>query len=153
MPFIDIDTDTIRQLADIMRETGLSEVEVSEGEKTVRVARAVFQPAAGAVPTHVVADYASQQVQAPRAAAVADPLPVNGRILSPMVGTVYLQSEPSSPPFVRAGDNVKPGDTLLIIEAMKVMNPIKAEKAGVVKQILVNDGQPVEFGEALMIIE
>jgi len=145
MPPFDIDAKTIRKLADLMAETGLTEIEVAEGERSIRVSR-------GAVATVQAAAPAAPAAPAPAASAVS---PANhpGAVTSPMVGTAYLQGEPGAPPFANIGDMVRVGDTLLIIEAMKVMNPIKAPRAGVVTQILVADGQPVEYGEPMMIIE
>ena len=149
MPPFDIDPDAIRKLAELMTETGLSEIELAEGDRRVRVSRATA-PAAPAV--HFAAPAAAAPAAAAPAAAVT---PANhpGAVISPMVGTAYLQAEPGAPPFISVGSPVRIGDTLLIIEAMKVMNPIKAPKSGVVKQVLVSDGQPVEYGEPLMIVE
>jgi acetyl-CoA carboxylase biotin carboxyl carrier protein len=146
MPPFDIDPKAIRKLAELMTETGLSEIELAEGDRSIRVAR-------GTVTTS-----APVQFSAPAAAAAAPAAPVSpashpGAVISPMVGTAYLQAEPGSPPFVSVGNPIRVGDTLLIIEAMKVMNPIKAAKAGTLKEVLVLDGQPVEYGEPLMIIE
>jgi len=148
MPPFEIDADAIRKLADLMTETGLAEIELAEGERRMRVARALAQPAIAAIaPAHHAEAMAA-------AAAVAVSLATHpGAVTSPMVGTAYLQPEPEAPRFVEVGDTVRLGDSLLIIEAMKVMNPIKAPKAGTVTQILVSDGQPVEYGEPLMIIE
>ena len=143
MPPFDIDPKAIRKLAELMTETGLSEIELAEGDRSIRVSRATT----AAAPI---------QVAAPAAAAPAAPVsPAShpGAVISPMVGTAYLQAEPGSPPFVSVGSPVRVGDTLLIIEAMKVMNPIKAAKAGTLKEVLVLDGQPVEYGEPMMIIE
>lgn len=153
-----IDAVAIRQLADLLNETGLTEIEVAEGEKMIRINKggAVIAGHAGqAVPSaHLLmpSDPTVPQpanVNPPAAVAANHP----GAIVSPMVGTVYLRPDPNSQPFVSKGSSVKPGDTLLIIEAMKVMNPIKAAKAGTVTQILVDNGQPVEFGEVLVVIE
>jgi len=146
MPKFDIDPETIRKLAELMTETDLSEIEVAEGDRRVRVSRAT-----AAAPVHFAAPPAS----APAPAPVAEVSPAShpGAVISPMVGTAYLQGEPDAPPFVSVGSPVKVGDTLLIIEAMKVMNPIKASKGGTLTQILVADGQPVEYGEPLMIVE
>jgi acetyl-CoA carboxylase biotin carboxyl carrier protein len=143
MPPFDIDPKAIRKLAELMTETGLSEIELAEGDRSIRVSRATT----AAAPIQVAAPAAAAPV-APVSAA-AHP----GAVISPMVGTAYLQAEPGSPPFVSLGSPVRVGDTLLIIEAMKVMNPIKAAKAGTLKEVLVQDGQPVEYGEPMMIIE
>ena len=144
MPPFDIDPKAIRKLAELMTETGLSEIELAEGDRSIRVSRAT----AAAAPIQVAAPAAAAAPAAPVSAA-AHP----GAVISPMVGTAYLQAEPGSPPFVSLGSPVRIGDTLLIIEAMKVMNPIKAAKAGTLKEVLVLDGQPVEYGEPMMIIE
>ncbi len=144
MPPFDIDPKAIRKLAELMTETGLSEIELAEGDRSIRVSRATT----AAAPIQVAAPAAAPAPAAPVSAA-AHP----GAVISPMVGTAYLQAEPGSPPFVSLGSPVRVGDTLLIIEAMKVMNPIKAAKAGTLKEVLVLDGQPVEYGEPMMIIE
>ncbi len=140
---ITIQEDAIRQLAKLMEETGLTEIEVTEGEANIRVAK-------NAAPAYA-APAAVQNVAAPVVATANDKMP-EGAITAPMVGTVYLAPTPGAPNFVSVNDNVNAGDTLLIIEAMKVMNPIKATKSGVVKQILVDNAQPVEFGEAMVVI-
>ena len=144
MPPFDIDPKAIRKLAELMTETGLSEIELAEGDRSIRVSRATT----AAAPIQVAAPAPAAAPAAPVSAA-AHP----GAVISPMVGTAYLQAEPGSPPFVSVGSPVRIGDTLLIIEAMKVMNPIKAAKAGTLKEVLVLDGQPVEYGEPMMIIE
>ncbi|MCM8733319.1 acetyl-CoA carboxylase biotin carboxyl carrier protein [Azospirillum sp. A1-3] len=149
MASFDIDGDLVRKLADLLRETGLSEIEFAEGEKRIRVTR----PTAA----QTVAVQAAQVLAAAPVAAAAAPAgkPVNhpGAVTSPMVGTAYLAAEPGGTPFVRPGDVVKAGQTIMIIEAMKVMNPIKAPRGGTVAEVLVSDAQPVEFGEVLLIIE
>ena len=157
MTKINIDEDAIKKLADLLDETNLNEIEISEGEHSIRVNRGGSQMIAGAPvqPTAPVTSSApapSAQLVDDNSACIA-PETHPGAIKSPMVGTVYMQSDPESPPFVQVGDTVKAGDTLIIVEAMKVMNQIKADKAGTVTDILVNDSQPVEFGEPLMIIE
>lgn len=148
MATFDIDGDLIRKLADLLRETGLNEIEFAEGEKRIRVNRGVQAPmtvqaAVAAAPAPVAAAPVTP------AAAAAHP----GAVKSPMVGTAYIAPEPGSAPFARVGDTVKAGQTLLIIEAMKVMNPIKAPKGGTVVEVMVSDSQPVEYGEVLMVIE
>lgn len=151
----DIDADMVRKLAELLQETGLNEIEYAEGEKRIRLHRAPPQIAqnfmhaphammVGAAPAAI----APQPASAPESVGNAH----TNAVTSPMVGTAYLSSEPGAKPFVSVGDTVKVGDTLLIIEAMKVMNPIKATSGGVVKEILIRDGKPVEFGEALMIV-
>jgi acetyl-CoA carboxylase biotin carboxyl carrier protein len=144
-----IDEKLVRQLADILAETGLTEIEVQEGEKRVRVSRAA-QSAAAAAP--VVAAAAPAPAQAAPAAAPAPEASAANALKSPMVGTVYLAPEPGADDFVKVGDAVKAGDTVLIVEAMKVMNPITATTAGTVKQILVENGQPIEFDQPLIVI-
>jgi acetyl-CoA carboxylase biotin carboxyl carrier protein len=157
----DLDRKLLRQLAELINDTGLSEIEVQSGDFRLRLAKQitvqatvpVAAPAASAVAVHAPAPAAEA------AAVTADPAkPVIGpdhvgAVLSPMVGTVYLASEPTSPPFVKVGDTVEQGQTLLIVEAMKVMNPIQAPRAGKVTHIMVTNGIPIEFGELLMIIE
>jgi acetyl-CoA carboxylase biotin carboxyl carrier protein len=149
MTQFDIDAETIRKLAELMTETDLSEIEMAQGDRSLRVSRAsrtkhveIAAPAAAA---------AAPPPSTP--AAAANPASHPGAVISPMVGTAYLQGEPGSPPFAAVGDTVRTGDTLLIIEAMKVMNPIKSPRGGTVMQVLISDGQPVEYGEPLMIIE
>lgn len=150
----DIDADMVRKLALLLQETGLNEIEYAEGEKRIRLHRAppVMTQSIMQMPHTMVgaapAAIAAQPANAPESVGNAHA----NAVTSPMVGTAYLSSEPGAKPFVSVGDTVKPGDTLLIIEAMKVMNPIKATTGGVVKEILVRDGKPVEFGEALMIV-
>lgn len=155
----EIDTTLVRQLADILNDTSLTEIEVERGELRIRVAREivaapVMQYAAAAPAAHA---------PAPAAAAAApvsmpsDPATIVAKqgeeVKSPMVGTVYLQASPEAPPFIAVGDKVKKGQTLLIVEAMKTMNPIQAPRDGVVAEILVGDAQPVEFGEPLVLLE
>jgi len=150
-----IDARLVRKLADILTDTGLSEIEVEHGTLKIRVAKTLT--AAPVTYAAAQAPMAAAPVAAPAAAPVAAEAPAAVRrgeeIKSPMVGTVYLQPQPESPAFVKVGDSVAAGQTLMIIEAMKTMNPIPAPRAGKVVEILVGDGQPVEFGEALVLIE
>jgi len=151
-----IDTRLVRKLADILADTGLTEIEVEQGDLKIRVAREVT--VAAPQMTYAAAPLAAPQAPVAPAAVVIAPAaaeePQRGEIVkSPMVGTVYLQPQPGSPSFIKVGDQVSAGQTLLIVEAMKTMNPIPAPNAGVVLQILVEDGQPVEFGEPLVIVE
>ena len=149
-----IDHDAIKNLATLLTETDLTEIEIAEGDKRIRVTRTVTVQAFTA-PTHVTHAQPANGGGAPAPAGqIAAISPENhpGAVKSPMVGTAYLQSDPSAPRFITKGATVQPGDTLLIIEAMKVMNPIKAEKGGTVLDILVEDSQPVEFGQPLVII-
>ena len=142
-----VDKDLIRELADLLKETDLSEIEVETDNLKLRVVRQVTQVASVPVAVAVAA--------APVAAASAEAAPAAhpGTLPSPMVGTVYLSTEPGAAPFVTVGSQVTQGQTVLIIEAMKTMNQIPAPRSGTVKEILVEDGQPVEFGEPLLIIE
>jgi acetyl-CoA carboxylase biotin carboxyl carrier protein len=146
MPKFSVDPELIKQLADILNQTGLGEIEFAEGERRIRVARpAVTQVAAAVAP---MAPAAAAGANAP-----ADPnAPPANAITAPMVGTVYVAAEPGAAPFVRVGDQVKEGQTLLIIEAMKVMNQIRSPRAGTVTQIMVRDGAPVEYGEPLLVV-
>lgn len=148
MASFDIDGDLIRKLADLLRETGLSEIEFAEGEKRIRVTRSVT----AAAMVHAAPPPLPAPAAAPAPAAGKGAVPP-GAITSPMVGTAYIAPEPGAAPFVKVGDMVKPGQTLLIIEAMKVMNPIKAARGGTVTAVNIADAQPVEFGEVMMIIE
>jgi acetyl-CoA carboxylase biotin carboxyl carrier protein len=145
-----VDAALVRELAELLKETDLSEIEVADGERRVRVARQIVVTANVAAPSAVAAPVATVQA-APVAVADAGKHP--GTVPSPMVGTVYTSSEPGKPPFVSVGTAVKEGDTLLIIEAMKVMNPILAPRGGTVTRVLVENAQPVEFGEPLLVIE
>jgi acetyl-CoA carboxylase biotin carboxyl carrier protein len=140
--------DMVRSLAKLLDETGLTEIEIEEAGRRIRVARAAA-PATYVAPPPGVASRL-QPVAAERA---TDPSEHPGVVLSPMVGSAYRAAEPGAKPFVDVGSRVKVGDTLLIIEAMKTLNQIPAPRAGTVTQILFEDGQPVEFGESLMIIE
>jgi acetyl-CoA carboxylase biotin carboxyl carrier protein len=143
-----IDQDLIRELAKLLEETGLSELEIEQEGTRVRVARGVRNVAA-AIPAPV----AHAVVAAAPAPAAADAGKHPGAVTSPMVGTAYLAPSPGAKNFVEVGTRVKAGDTVLIIEAMKTMNQIPAPRSGIVTQILVEDGQPVEFGEAMLIVE
>ncbi len=152
----DSDVEFIRALAELLRANDLSEIEVSrdyatEGSLNVRVARQT-QAAPAAAPV-AAAPLQIATVPAPAAPAPADPAEDPGVVPSPMVGTAYLQAEPEAPPFVKVGDAVSEGQTILIIEAMKTMNQIAAPRAGKVTRILITDGQPVEFGAPLLILE
>ncbi|VXB37849.1 acetyl-CoA carboxylase biotin carboxyl carrier protein [Brevundimonas sp. G8] len=152
----EIDAALVRQLADILNETDLTEVEVERGDLRIRVAREITVNAAPVA-------YAAAPVAAAAPAAAAppsmpsDPATIVARageeVKSPMVGTAYLQASPEAPAFIKKGDTVKKGQTLLIVEAMKTMNPIQAPRDGVVADILVGDAQPVEFGEPLVLLE
>ena len=153
----EIDTSLVRSLADILNAADLTEIEVERGELRIRVAREVTM----AAPVHYAAAPAAHTAPAAAPAAAismpSDPATIVAKsgeeVKSPMVGTVYLQASPEAPPFAQAGDKVKKGQTLLIVEAMKTMNPIQSPRDGVVKEILVGDAQPVEFGEPLVLLE
>jgi len=149
----------IGEIAQIMADTGLTEVELTQGESTLRLSKQVTMVAA---PAAVAAQAAPAPAPTPAAAAEAAPAAASaaesmadhpGVLNSPMVGTVYLAPSPGAADFVSVGAQVKEGDTLMIIEAMKVMNPIPATHGGTVKAILVSDAQPVEFGDPLIVIE
>ena len=149
---MNVDTALVREPAEMLGDTGLTEIEVEDGDRKIRVARG------GGVP--MAAAPAPMHAPAAAAPAPAAPVPENtapaadtaGAIKSPMVGTVYLAPEPGAADFVKVGDSVKEGQTLLIVEAMKVMNPITADKSGTVKAILVENAQPVEFDQPLVVV-
>lgn len=144
-----IDASAIRELAELLTETGLTEIEIEQAGQRIRVSRQATQ----ALPHAVTAPVAATALQPVTEAASPkrDGLP-GGAVTSPMVGTVYVSPEPGKPAFVKVGDRVKEGDTLLIVEAMKTMNPILAPRGGTVSEICVQDAQPVEFGQALLVI-
>jgi acetyl-CoA carboxylase biotin carboxyl carrier protein len=153
MAKFEMDTEFIRKLAKLLEETNLGEIEMAEGDRRIRVARpAVVAPAAIPVPVSAL-PVATTALGSAAPAAANDMSKHPGAVKSPMVGTVYLSPEPGKPVFVNVGDKVAAGQTLLIIEAMKTFNPIKAPKAGTVAQIMIDNAQPVEFGEPLMIVE
>ena len=151
---MNVDTALVRELAEMLGDTGLTEIEVEDGERKIRVSRG-GGVAMAAAPAPVAAP-------APAAPAAAAPVPESaaapeadtaGAIKSPMVGTVYLAPEPGAADFITVGASVKEGQTLLIVEAMKVMNPITAPRSGTVKAILVDNAQPVEFDQPLVVID
>ena len=152
-----LDAGLVRELAAILREADLGEVEVEHEGLRIRVSKATSMPPAA--PTIVHAPAAAPVAAAPAAApaapapAAATPAAPSNATTSPMVGTVYLSPEPGAKVFVKVGDKVKKGDTLMLIEAMKTFNPVTADAAGTVKEILVADSQPVEFGEPLIVVE
>jgi acetyl-CoA carboxylase biotin carboxyl carrier protein len=150
MAKFEMDTEFIRKLAKLLDETNLGEIEMAEGDRRIRVARPVMAPApaAGLMPAA-----ANAVAAAPATPAANDVSKHPGAVKSPMVGTAYLSPEPGKPSFVTVGDKITAGQTLLIIEAMKTFNPIKAPKAGTVAQVLIDNAQPVEFGQPLMIVE
>ena len=151
---LEVDEDLLKRLADILDSTGLTEIEVASGEERVRVAKqqAVVQAVADAAPAlsaaapRPSADPAAETLQS------CSPAQPTGLVVSPMVGTAYLAPSPNAEPFVKLGDEVSEGQTLMIVEAMKVMNNLPSPHAGTVKDILISDGQPVEYGEPLIVI-
>ena len=145
---MNVDTALVRELAEMLAETGLTEIEVEDGERKIRVSRGggVAAPVAYAAPAPAAAPAAA-------VAPVAAPAPDHANaVKSPMVGTVYLAAEPGAANFVSIGQSVKEGDTLVIVEAMKVMNPIVADRAGTVQAVLVENAQPVEYDQPLVVI-
>lgn len=144
-----VDTDLVRELAEMLNDTGLSEIEVEDGDRKIRVSRTM---------TAIAAPVAAPLTPAPAAPVAAAPVveaapAISANALkSPMVGTAYLTPEPDAAPFASIGQQVKAGDTVMIIEAMKVMNPIVAPNSGTVTEIYVESGQPVEFDQPLMVI-
>ena len=145
-----VDHDVIRELAKLLDETGLTEIEFERDGVSIRVARHGNAPASRSRATELTAGVPPATVPA---LTPVEPALHPGAVASPMVGTAYLGSAPGARPFVEIGSRVKAGETLIIIEAMKTMNQIPAPRSGTVLQILVEDGQPVEYGEPLMIIE
>lgn len=148
MSGFDVDSDLIRRLAELLDETGLSEIEVGEGEHRVRVVRAV------AVAAPAAHNPAPAAAEAPATQATADADAAHpGAVTSPMVGTLFTADEPGAPPYVKVGDTVSEGQQLFVIEAMKVMNPIRAPRDGTVTRVLVQNRDPVEYGDVLLILE
>ena len=148
MTRIPFDPDAIRALAAVLSETGLTEIEIAEKDSRIRVVRAAV-PQVG--PVTAPAPAASAVL--PAGSAPEESTPPPGAVLSPMVGVAYLSPEPAAPPFVAVGQSVVAGQTLLLIEAMKTFNQIKAPKAGTVTRILVSNSTPVEYGEVLLVLE
>jgi acetyl-CoA carboxylase biotin carboxyl carrier protein len=150
-----VDVNLVRQLAELLDATHLTEIEVEEGDRKIRVARKAAPQAAPVhyAPAPVAAAPAAPAAAAPVEAGAMAPAVSANAVKSPMVGTAYLAAEPGAKPFISVGQSVSAGDTLLIVEAMKVMNPIVAATAGTVRQILIENGQPVEFDQPLVVVE
>lgn len=151
-----VDVDLVRQLAELLDATALTEIEVEHGDRKIRVARkaaAVAQMGYAPAPVAAPAPAAAPVVAAPAEASAPAPAANANAVKSPMVGTVYLAAEPGAKPFAAVGQKVAAGDTLLIVEAMKVMNPITATSAGTITAVLVENGQPVEFDQPLVVVE
>ncbi len=149
MAKFEVNEELVRKLADLLQETGLNEIEYEVNDHRIRVAKNAGVTTLAA-PAAAPAPCAPAVPAAPAGGPEAVPA---GAVTAPMVGTVYVASEPGAPPLVKVGDSVTEGQTLLIIEAMKVMNPLASPRAGTVKQIMISDGQPVEYGEPLLVIE
>ncbi len=145
MPKFDVDDALVRKLAALLTDTGLTEIEYEAGEQRIRVSR-------GGTTSGALAAPAPAADSVPAAVKPAPEGPPAGAVTSPMVGTAYAAAEPGAAPFVKVGDKVSKGQTLLIIEAMKVMNPIPAPHGGTIQEILFGDGRPVEYGEVLMVV-
>ena len=150
-----VDTDLVKTLATLLSDNDLSEIEVEDGDRRISVKRKIAAPAARAAPATAPAALArsGSGARAGRRRSADNPATHPGMVPSPMVGTVYLSAEPGSKAFVSVGERVEEGDTLVIIEAMKVMNQIQAPRAGTVTRILVQNAEPVEFGQPLVVIE
>jgi acetyl-CoA carboxylase biotin carboxyl carrier protein len=152
MSRLPVDADAIRVLADILLDTGLTEIEIAEGDSRIRVVRAPATVQA-AVAAPLAAMPATHAVPPPPTSEMTDFSQHPGAVKSPMVGVAYLSPEPGAPSFVTVGQPVAAGQTLLLIEAMKTFNQIKAPRAGTLSRVLVNPGVPVEYGEVLMVID
>ncbi|HVY84072.1 MAG TPA: acetyl-CoA carboxylase biotin carboxyl carrier protein [Caulobacterales bacterium] len=150
-----VEAELVRELASILRDTGLTEIEVQHGDLKLKLSRAAMVAAAPAAlaPAHAPAAPAALPAPTPATETPVDMRSHPGAVTSPMVGTAYLSPEPGAPVFVKIGDAVNEGQTLMVVEAMKTFNPIPAPRAGKVVQILVGDAQPVEFGQPLIILE
>jgi acetyl-CoA carboxylase biotin carboxyl carrier protein len=149
-----MDIRKVKKLIEMLEESSLAEIEIREGEEAIRISRSpTGSPVVHMAPAHIAPHHAAAPAAAAPAAAPVVETPAGHAVASPMVGTFYRSSAPGAAPFVDIGSQVKVGDTLCIIEAMKMMNEIESDKAGAVKAILKENGQPVEYGEALFIIE
>lgn len=154
-----MDIRKIKKLIELLEESGINEIEIKEGEESVRITRAaaggqtLMMPPQFMVPSAGSGAAPAAPAPAPAAADEGNQLPAGQQITAPMVGTFYRAAAPGTRPFVEVGQSVKPGDTLCIIEAMKMLNQIEADKAGVIKAVLVENGQPVEYGQPMFIID
>ena len=149
-----MDIRKVKKLIEMLEESSLAEIEIREGEEAIRISRSpTGSPVVHMAPAHIAPVHPAPTAAPAAATAPAAAAPAGHAVASPMVGTFYRSSSPGSAPFVDVGSQVNVGDTLCIIEAMKMMNEIESDKAGVVKAILKENGQPVEYGEALFIIE
>ena len=147
-----VDAALVRELAELLDANSLTEIEVEDGNRKIRVRRE-SAPTMHAAPSYMQSAPAAPAAAAAPAPEAPAPVAAVDAVKSPMVGTAFLSAEPGGKPFVAPGDTVKAGDTLLIVEAMKVMNPILAPKAGIVRQLLVADAQPVEYDQPLVVVE
>ncbi len=149
-----MDIRKVKKLIELLEESGISELEINEGEESVRISRYAHSPPPAVAPGYVPVPVAAAPVSASSVAVMEEETPDHGghTVNAPMVGTLYRAPSPSSPSFVEEGDSVKEGDTLCIIEAMKMLNQIEADRGGMIKAVLVENGQPVEFGEPLFVI-
>jgi acetyl-CoA carboxylase biotin carboxyl carrier protein len=148
-----MDLRKLKKLIDLVQESGIAELEITEGEEKVRISRVGQGAQAMVVPTQASAPVPAVAAVAAAAPVSETPTPVEGHVVkSPMVGTFYRAASPGAKPFVEVGDEVNPGDTLCIIEAMKLLNEIEADQGGAVKEVYVENGQPVEYGEPLFLI-
>jgi acetyl-CoA carboxylase biotin carboxyl carrier protein len=152
-----MDIRKVKKLIELLEESGISEIEIKEGEESVRISRSLSGAVAAPAPLPVTQVVAPPPAAAPAATqpeAPAAPSAPEGTVIeSPMVGTFYASPSPGSPAFVSVGQTVKPGDTICIVEAMKILNQIESEVSGTIKAVLVEDGQPVEFGQPLMVVD
>ena len=148
-----VDKDLIRELAELINDTDLSEIEVEDGERKIKISRNSSAVHYAAAPAPIAGAAPAAAAPAPAAEVPISPENNPGTVFSPMVGTVYTSPDPESPVFIKVGDSVSAGQTIMIVEAMKVMNQIHAAKGGTVTSILVANADPVEYGQALVIIE
>ncbi len=147
------ETEYIEKLAKVLADTGLTEISLEDGEQAITLRKDVIVAPVASAPVAAAAPVAQSQAAAPAPAQASEPAKKGTPITSPMVGTFYKSPSPDADAFVSVGDNVKPGDVVCIVEAMKMMNEIKSEISGKVVEVCVEDGQPVEFGQVLMYVE